>query len=63
MLFAAVSRPSVECIYKIKSMLEICGLDTPLEEHSGLHLDKLDAALDHRDMKIIKSLYGLDVYS
>jgi len=24
------------------------GLDTPLYEHSGLHLDRLDAALDQR---------------
>ncbi len=23
---------------------------TPLEEHSGLHLDRLDAALDHRKL-------------
>jgi len=27
-----------------------CGLDTPLDLHSGLHLDKLDAALDHRNL-------------
>jgi hypothetical protein len=26
----------------------IVGLDTLLEEHSALHLDKLDAALDQR---------------
>jgi hypothetical protein len=24
--------------------------DTPLGFHSGLHLDKLDAALDHRNL-------------
>jgi hypothetical protein len=30
--------------------LESGSLDTPLEEHSGLHLDRLDAALDHRKL-------------
>jgi len=35
---------------RTKNLYGICGLDTPLGLHSGLHLDKLDAALDHRDL-------------
>jgi hypothetical protein len=45
-----VRRIETKSSQKEKSFHVIGGLDTPLGLHSGLHLDKLDAALDHRKL-------------
>ena len=43
-------RIEIKSIVQAINFSKGCGLDTPLGLHSGLHLDKLDAALDHRNL-------------